>query len=133
MLRKRLIAASVTATMGAALLMPVAAQASGEGKRNTAIALGVAALLLLSQSHRSSHSRDCDRNGYYDSRNDRYSYDNDRYYSGNDRNCDVNDRYTYGYSGGHSGYGYSSNRYSSDRYSYDRNSYDRNSYDHSGY
>jgi hypothetical protein len=105
-LRNRMIAASVTIVMGATLFMPVAAQASNEGKRNTAIALAAAAaLLLLSQNHRSTNysydrydsGRDCDQYGYPVGRNDRYNtrieyrYDNGRY--GNSRY--DNSRYDY--------------------------------------
>ncbi len=104
-LSHKLTAAAIAITMGAGLLStPVAARASEEGRRNTAIGLGAAALALLLTQHNklpgiavgvgaayaatrigSRHRWDRDR--YIDNRYDRY--DRDRDY----RDRDDRDRY----------------------------------------
>jgi len=115
-LSHELTAAAIAITMGAGLMFsPISAQASEEGRKNTAIALGATALALLATQHnklpgivaavgagiayknyqdRVDTRHRWERNGYYDYRYDRYG-SNDRY--GNNDRYDHNghdwDRY----------------------------------------
>jgi hypothetical protein len=113
-LSQRLTAAAIAITIGASLvMMPTQAKASQEGRRNTALAIGAAALaLIISQSGK--HHRDRD---YYSD----YRYDN-QYSRRYDDDCRDNDRRYY-----------QNTRYRDD-YRYDRyDRYDRGDYRYSRY
>jgi hypothetical protein len=119
-INRRLTAAAVALAMGAGIVVtPVAANASEEGRRNTALALGAAAAYLLTtqknktagivagagaayaykrydDSIKDRHNRE--RYGYYDrdyrynDRNDRYGNERyDRYGRNDDRYYDARD------------------------------------------
>jgi hypothetical protein len=135
----RLVATGCAVVMGAGLVTaPIAARASEEGRRNTALGLGAAAAyLLLSQRNKTAGIAAAAGAAYAYKRYDdsvrarhqweNYGYYNDRY----DRNG-YNDSYD------RNNYNYDRNGYRGDRNNdnYDRNGYnDRNShnYDRNGY
>lgn len=87
---RRITAGVMTLTIAASLFIaPIAAQASEEGRRNTAIAIGAVALGLLLTQHNGGHDRDDYRDRW--DRRDNFGY-NRWGQEGYDRDDRRNDR-----------------------------------------
>ena len=126
-IKQRLTAVALAVSMGAsAFILPLSAQASEEGKRNTTYALGAAAALLLTQKNKLPGIVAAAGAGYaYTKYNDdvkaRHRRERDYGYDDNyNRNRNNNDRYNNDR--------YNNDRYNNDSYNYD-SSYRNNSSD----